>query len=75
MAAVIPSLLSLALLVSLIVVTVWLCKNIQDLKRQLQNGRQTGEVYYSTVKDVVSTGNPKMEKNIAYEDVRHDIII
>ena len=70
MAALIPSLVSLALLVSLIVVTVWLRKIIQDQKRQLQNDRrQTGEVYYSTVKDVVSTGNPKMEKNIAYEDI------
>ena len=73
MAAVIPSLVSLALLISLTVVTVWLCRNIQDLKWQVQNDRQTGEVYYSTVKDAVSTGNPKIEKNIAYEDIRHNI--
>ena len=77
MAALIPSLVSLALLVSLIVVTVWLCKIIRDQKKGLQNGRQTcheiigGEVIYDTVKETVAmatenTSPPNTKENIAY---------
>ena len=80
-AALIPSLLSLALLVSLTVVTVWLCtlcRNIRDQKRSSQlDGRQTcheiigEEVIYDTVKETIAmatenTSPPNTNENIAY---------
>ena len=77
-AALIPSLVSLALLISLTVVTVWLCRNIQDLKRSYQlDGRRTcheiigEEVIYDTVKETVAmatenTSPPNTNEDIAY---------
>ena len=81
-AALIPSLGFLALLISSIIVIVWLCRRSRKLKKQLETCHNSSvptgcqevyeEGYYSSIKDIAARENvslPHMEKNVAYRDV------